>query len=94
MQNIDLKRFALILSILAGIAYNSYYLFNTYHIDGDARQHIFWTYKFKDKKLFKNDFLVNFFSSPKIATYGWKSLYYVSSKFFDPLFLAKFYLFF
>jgi len=89
MQNIDLKIFALILSILAGIAYNSYYLFNTYHIDDDARQHIFWTYKFKNEKLFKNDFLVNFFSSPKIATYGWKSLYYVSSKFFDPLFFSK-----
>jgi len=85
----EFKIFVIILSILAGFAYNSYYLFNTYHIDDDARQHIFWTYKFKDKRLFKNDFLVNFFSSPKIAVYGWKALYYVFSKFFDPLFFSK-----
>ncbi len=49
----EFKIFVIILSILAGFAYNSYYLFNTYHIDDDARQHIFWTYKFKDKRLFK-----------------------------------------
>ena len=62
---------------------------NPRYIDDDARQHIFWTYKFEDPELFKNDLLIKFISSPKFCPFGWKALYYIVAKFFDPILFSK-----
>lgn len=81
--------YVIVLAFLSGIAYNATYLINPYRIDSDARQHIFWTYKFKDPELFNDDLLVKFISSPKFCPFGWKVLYYVVAKFIDPILFSK-----
>lgn len=57
--------------------------------DGDARQHVFWTYRFQDPGLFPGDPLVEFISSPRFDPVGYQALYAVGARAVDPLLFSK-----
>jgi hypothetical protein len=57
--------------------------------DGDARQHVYWTYTFRDAALFRHDWLTDFISSAKVAPLGYKALYYVGTRLLDPLWFSQ-----
>ena len=54
-------------------------------IDDDARQHVYWTYTFQDRTLFRDDPLTDFVASPKVAPPGYQALYFVGARLMDPL---------
>lgn len=57
--------------------------------DDDARQHVYWTAKFQDPELFRDDLLTSFISSPSIDPPGYQWLYMLGTKFLDPLPLSQ-----
>lgn len=57
--------------------------------DADARQHVYWTYKFRDPELFRNDLLTTYISSPKVAPLGYQALYYLGAQIVDPLLFSQ-----
>jgi hypothetical protein len=65
------------------------WVMDPYRIDGDARQHVFWTHKFTDPELFPGDPLVEFISSPRFDPLGYQALYYAGVQVVDPLLLSK-----
>ncbi len=81
--------FACLIGLLAASFAVVPYLNNPYRFEDDARQHIFWTYKYRDKELFQNDFLASFMSSPQFAPFGYKTLYWLAAQFIDPLLFSK-----
>jgi hypothetical protein len=58
-------------------------------IDDDARQHVYWTYTFRDPDLFRADLLTDFISSPKIAPLGYQALYNLGARLLDPLVFSQ-----
>lgn len=58
-------------------------------IDDDARQHVYWTYRFQDPELFRDDLLTRFISSPQIAPLGYQALYAVAARLMDPLLFSQ-----
>jgi hypothetical protein len=64
-------------------------ILDPHRMDGDARQHVFWTYRFQDPDLFPNDPLVAFISSPRFDPLGYQALYAVGARAMDPLFFSK-----
>jgi hypothetical protein len=46
-----------------------------YLFDGDAAQHVWWTYKWADPELFPNDPAQRFFSLPLFAPLGYQAVY-------------------
>jgi hypothetical protein len=58
-------------------------------IDDDARQHVYWTYTFQDRTLFRNDLLTDFVASPKVAPPGYQALYFVGARLMDPLLFSQ-----
>jgi hypothetical protein len=57
--------------------------------DDDARHHVYWTYKFRDRELFRDDLLTDFMSSPRWAPYGYRALYFVGAHLMDPLLFSQ-----
>lgn len=57
--------------------------------NGDARQHVYWLYKYADPELFPNDLSIEYFGSNSVAPYGYKALYAVVAAHADALFMAK-----
>ncbi len=53
--------------------------------DDDARQHVYWTARFQDPELFKEDLLTEFISSPIMDPPGYQLLYSLGTLFLDPL---------
>jgi hypothetical protein len=53
--------------------------------DDDARQHVYWTARFQDPDLFKDDLLTAFISSPVFDPPGYRFLYQLGVQFLDPL---------
>lgn len=58
-------------------------------IDDDARQHVYWTYRFQDPELFPDDLLTQFIASPKVAPPGYQALYALAVRFMDPLVFSQ-----
>lgn len=58
-------------------------------IDDDARQHVYWTYRFQDPDLFRDDLLTAFMSSPKLDPPGYQALYAVGARLMDPLVFSQ-----
>jgi hypothetical protein len=58
-------------------------------IDDDARQHVYWTYRFVDPELFRDDLLTAFVSSPQVAPPGYQALYWVGARLMDPLLFSQ-----
>jgi hypothetical protein len=56
-------------------------------IQDDARQHVFWTLRFRDPELFRDDLIADYYQS--IAPPGYAALYWAVSFFVDPLFATK-----
>jgi len=59
-------------------------------LDDDARQHVYWTARFKDPELFREDLLTEFISSTAIAPLGYKAVYRLGVEILDPLPLSQF----
>ena len=53
--------------------------------DDDARQHVYWTARFQDPTLFRDDLLTSFISSPVFDPPGYRLLYQLGVQFMDPL---------
>jgi hypothetical protein len=58
-------------------------------IDDDARQHVYWTYRFQDPDLFPNDLLTDFISSYQVAPPGYQMLYAIGARLMDPLLFSQ-----
>ena len=58
-------------------------------IDDDARQHVYWTYRFQDADLFPNDLLTDFISSYQVAPPGYQMLYALGVYLMDPLLFSQ-----
>ena len=58
-------------------------------IDDDARQHVYWTYRFQDNTLFRHDPLTALFASPKVAPTGYQALYALGARVMDPLLFSQ-----
>jgi hypothetical protein len=57
-------------------------------IQDDARQHVFWMWRFIDPTLFPNDLIANYFQA--VAPAGYKLLYWIFAKVgVNPLFFSK-----
>jgi hypothetical protein len=56
-------------------------------VQDDARQHVFWTLRFRDPELFRDDLIADYYQS--IAPPGYTALYWMLSVVVDPLFAAK-----
>lgn len=63
------------------------YLTSPYRATDDARQHIFWTYRFQDPELFPNDLYTDFYST--LAPLGYRALYFLAAQVTDPLLFSK-----
>lgn len=63
------------------------YLTSPYRVTDDARQHIFWTYRYQDPALFPGDIFADFFQS--MAPWGFRGLYRVAAKVMDPLLFSE-----
>ncbi len=59
-------------------------------VDDDARQHVYWTARFKDPELYPEDLLTEFISSTAIAPLGYKAVYRLGVELLDPLPLSQF----
>lgn len=53
--------------------------------DDDARQHVYWTARFQDPELFREDLLTEFISSPVMDPPGYQLIYRLGTLFLDPL---------
>ena len=49
-------------------------------IDDDARQHVYWTYRFQDRTLFRDDPLTALFAAPQVAPAGYQALYALGTR--------------
>ena len=63
------------------------YVTSPYRATDDARQHIFWTYRFRDPELFPDDLYVDFYST--LAPLGYRALYFLAAQIIDPLLFSK-----
>ena len=84
--------FWLLLSFAIAIFYSSLALqeaFNgNYVVQDDARQHIFWMYRYLDADFFPNDLIADYFQS--VAPLGYKAVYFIPSLLgIDPVFVSK-----
>lgn len=57
--------------------------------DDDARQHVYWTAKFQDPELFREDLLTEFISSPMMDPPGYQFIYRLGTELLDPLSLSQ-----
>lgn len=57
--------------------------------DDDARQHVYWTYRFQDSALFRDDPLTALFASPQVAPIGYQALYALGTRVLDPLLFSQ-----
>jgi hypothetical protein len=53
--------------------------------DDDARQHVYWTARFQDPDLFHNDLQTEFIISSGFDPLGYRALYWLGTRFMDPL---------
>ena len=60
-----------------------------YIFDGDAEQHVWWTYRWSDPELFPRDLIYDFFSLPIFAPLGYQAVYRVLVPFVDAEKLSK-----
>ena len=58
--------------------------------DGDARQHVYWLYRYADPTLFPGDISVEYFSSRSVAPLGYQAIYALLAAHIDALLAAKF----
>lgn len=58
-------------------------LTDPWRVVDDARQHVFWTYRYQDASLFPGDLYADFFSS--LAPLGYHTLYWLFARLGDPL---------
>jgi hypothetical protein len=58
-------------------------------IDDDARQHVYWTYRFQDPTLFPDDVLTTFISAPQVAPPGYQALYAIGARLMDALLFSQ-----
>ncbi len=56
---------------------------------GDAAQHVFWTYRFIDPQLFPNDLSALYFSQPHFASMGWRAIFQSLVRWIDPQTLSE-----
>ncbi len=60
-----------------------------YIAQDDARQHVFWMYRYLDAELFPDDLIANYFQS--VAPLGYQTVYFIPSKLgIDPIVVSKF----
>jgi hypothetical protein len=62
-------------------------LADPWHVVDDARQHVFWTYRYQDPALFPGDLYADFFSA--LAPVGYHALYWLFAKLGDPLTIGR-----
>ncbi len=60
-----------------------------YVVQDDARQHVFWMYRYLDSELFPQDLIANYFQS--VAPLGYQGVYFIPAKLgIDPIVVSKF----
>lgn len=58
--------------------------------DDDARQHVYWTARFQDPELFQDDLQTDFIISSGFNPLGYRALYWLGTRFLDPLSFSQF----
>ena len=59
-----------------------------YVVQDDARQHVFWMYRYLDNELFPNDLIADYFQS--VAPLGYKAVYFIPSVIgIEPIVVSK-----
>lgn len=83
------SRLAFAAVLLLALKFHLSQILDPWKFNGDARQHVFWTYRFADPELFPGDPLVRFISSPRFDPPGYVAFYSVGARLLDPLLFSK-----
>jgi len=84
-----MSRLGLVLCGLLVVSIHLTQILDPWRISGDARQHVFWTYRFADAELFEDDLLVDFISSPRFDPPGYVAVYAIGARWIDALLFSK-----
>lgn len=82
-ESVLFKWSAVVCAVLAAALWVGPYLLRVDVYADDAAQHLFWMYRFVDPSLFPNDLSVVYFGDVSAAPWGYRSLYYLLSRFMD-----------
>lgn len=58
-----------------------------WHAEEDSRQHVFWTYRYRDPEVLVNDYFAETFAS--LAPWGYRALFRLAAPAVDPLLFSK-----
>ncbi len=75
--------------VLLALKFHLVHLLDPWRINGDVRQHVFWTFRYADPELFPDDPLVRFISSPRFDPPGYVALYALLAPRVDALLVSK-----
>lgn len=80
---------ALLVSVLVIIVTGLRDILSPEEFPDDARQHVFWTYRFVDPEFFPDDPLVRFISSTRFDPWGYQAVFRLAAPILDPLVASK-----
>ncbi|MEO0846458.1 MAG: hypothetical protein AAFY50_08525, partial [Cyanobacteria bacterium J06648_1] len=79
---------SLLVTLYYGVWFYYFVFSQEYIVQDDVRQHVVWLQRFIDPELFTNDIIAEYFSG--LATWGFKTLYFLAAKLgVEPILLAK-----
>jgi hypothetical protein len=79
---------SLAIALVAAVQIGQQGLASDYVVQDDARQHVFWMWRFLDPTLFPNDLIADYFQS--VAPLGYATLYQLAARCgIDPLLFSK-----
>lgn len=76
-------------AVVACVMWTGPSLFRPDRFSDDARQHVFWLYRYADPTLFPGDPSAAYFSSTAVSPWGYRAVYAVLAAHLDALFAAK-----
>lgn len=84
-----LRASAVACAVVTGLLWSVAVLFRPDRFSDDARQHMFWLYRYADPSLFPNDPAAAYFSSTAVSPWGYRSVYALLAAHLDALLAAK-----
>ncbi|MEL7076292.1 MAG: hypothetical protein AAGM46_10235 [Cyanobacteria bacterium J06582_2] len=79
---------SLLVTLYYGVWFYYFVFSQEYIVQDDVRQHVVWLQRFIDPELFTDDIIAEYFSG--LATWGFKTLYFLAAKLgVEPILLAK-----
>ncbi|MAG55254.1 MAG: hypothetical protein CMJ83_03090, partial [Planctomycetes bacterium] len=83
------SRIAMAGVVLLVLKFSLSHVVDPWRYTGDARQHVFWTYRFADPELFPDDLMVEFISTFRFDPPGFQAAYAVGARAMDALLFSK-----